>query len=175
MWTRFMDMRSGGSQKENFAHCYIEAPENEAKIIFYNRFGHNPERVTCTCCGDDYSISEYETLEQATAYERNCEYGYFFTDTGEYAGKENKAQYDQALKAWCIRGKPVEGRYIEEQGASKMRIHGECHTPESDTWGLYIPLEKYLNQSDVCIIRADEIKDAERVGSIPQQGYVWVE
>ena len=74
MRTHFLDMHSGGGQKENFSHCFIEAPESEAKIIFYNRFGHNPERVTCTCCGDDYSIREYETLEQATAFERNCKY-----------------------------------------------------------------------------------------------------
>lgn len=74
MWTRFMDMHSGGSQKEAFAYCYIEAPEGEAKKIFYNRFGHNPERVTCTCCGDDYSISETPTLEEASAYDRHCAY-----------------------------------------------------------------------------------------------------
>jgi len=74
MWTRFMDMHSGGSQKEAFDYCYIEAPEGEAKKIFYNRFGHNPERVTCTCCGNDYSISEAPTLEEASAYYRNCAY-----------------------------------------------------------------------------------------------------
>ncbi len=32
MFTQFWDMHSGGSQKEEFAKCYIEAPENEAKI-----------------------------------------------------------------------------------------------------------------------------------------------
>lgn len=128
MWTEFMDMHSGGGQKEDFSHCFIEAPENEAKVIFYNRFGHNPERVTCTCCGDDYSISEYETLEQATAYERNCKY--------------------------------VEDHYIEEKG---------------DSYREYLTLQEYLNQSDVCVIYAAEIKDTERVGSIPRQGYVWVE
>lgn len=90
MWTRFMDMHSGGGQKEKFALCYIEAPENEAKIIFYNRFGHNPERVTCTCCGDDYSISEYGTLEEATAYDRNCE---FDNSTGEYVEIARKSNY----------------------------------------------------------------------------------
>ncbi len=69
-----MDMHSGGSRKESFSHCYIEAPETEAKVIFYNRFGHNPTRVTCTCCGEDYSISEHESLEQASGFERNCAY-----------------------------------------------------------------------------------------------------
>jgi hypothetical protein len=67
-----MDMCSGGGQKEEWAYILIEAPESEAKVIFYNRFGHNPERVTCTCCGEDYSIDEEETLAQGTAYDRGC-------------------------------------------------------------------------------------------------------
>lgn len=75
MWTRFMDMHSGGGTKEKpYENILIEAPMNEAKVIFYNRFGHSPERVTCTCCGEDYSINETETLEQATAYDRGCRY-----------------------------------------------------------------------------------------------------
>jgi hypothetical protein len=72
MWTRFMDMHSGGGLKESFGYAYIEAPEEEAKAIFYHRFGHNPERVSCTCCGQDYSIGESPTLEEATAHERRC-------------------------------------------------------------------------------------------------------
>lgn len=74
-WTEFWDMCSGGEIKEeSYEKIYIEAPEAEAKVIFYNKFGHNPERVTCTCCGDDYSISESVSLEQASAYHRK-EYG----------------------------------------------------------------------------------------------------
>lgn len=69
-WTEFWDMHSGGSQKERFHLCYIEAPESVACVVFYNRFGHNPHRVTCTCCGSDYSVSESETLEEATSYHR---------------------------------------------------------------------------------------------------------
>jgi hypothetical protein len=74
MWTRFMDMHSGGGQKEKWAYIYIEAPQSEAELIFYNRFGHNPNRVTCTCCGDDYAISEGETLAEVSAYDRGCGY-----------------------------------------------------------------------------------------------------
>ena len=73
-WTRFMDMNSGGGRKEKWPFIYINAPEDEAKVIFYNRFGHSPSRVSCTCCGDDYSVDESATLQQATAYERNCDY-----------------------------------------------------------------------------------------------------
>ena len=87
MWTRFRDMHSGGGSKvlrkpdgtftdgDRFSHesddepinyIYIEAPKDEAKLVFYNRFKRNPERVSCTCCGEDYYISESETLEQPT-------------------------------------------------------------------------------------------------------------
>lgn len=69
-----MDMHSGGSSKEPFEHCFIEAPLVEAKNIFANRFGHDPDHVTCSCCGADYSCTESESLEQATAYERGCQF-----------------------------------------------------------------------------------------------------
>ncbi len=70
MWTRFMDMHSGGNQKLDWAYIYIEAPEAAAREIFEGKFGRNPYNVTCDCCGEDYSISEDETLEQATKYNR---------------------------------------------------------------------------------------------------------
>lgn len=74
-FTQFYDMHSGGGCKEKpYELIYIEAPEAEAEVIFYNRFGHNPNRVTCTCCGEDYSITESDSLEQATAYHRNCKW-----------------------------------------------------------------------------------------------------
>ena len=45
-WTNFHDMYSGGGLKEKpYTYIYIEAPEVEARTIFYNRFGHNPDRV----------------------------------------------------------------------------------------------------------------------------------
>lgn len=94
-WTRFMDMHSGGStkvviRKQAIEYIYIEAPENEARVIFYNRFGHNPSRVTCTCCGEDYSVSEEQTLELATAFERGCK-GRFhdYTPLADYIAKKD--------------------------------------------------------------------------------------
>lgn len=73
MWTEFHDMHSGGGLKEEpYGHIFIQAPQEEAISIFFSRFKHSPERVSCTCCGDDYSISEHKTLSQATAFERNC-------------------------------------------------------------------------------------------------------
>jgi hypothetical protein len=132
MWTKFWDMHSGGGQKEKWAMIFIEAPEDEAKIIFYNRFGHNPERVTCTCCGDDYSISEEKSLEQATAFHRNC----------KYDGKNG---------------------YIEQ--ADEGRGYA----------GKYVSLDEYLSSGDVLTIYANEINLNDKIGDIPQQGYVWVD
>lgn len=106
MWTLFWDMHSGGGCKEEpYEKIYIEADEEDAKIIFYNRFGHNPERVSCTCCGQDYSISSEDTLEQVSGYHRGCRYddtikGYVdepdgrvswnkYKDIGEYKKDKN--------------------------------------------------------------------------------------
>jgi hypothetical protein len=62
MFTCFYDMHSGGSSKEEWSVIYIELPEEQACVYFQNRFGHNPRRVSCTCCGSDYSIWETEEL-----------------------------------------------------------------------------------------------------------------
>ena len=74
MWTEFWDMSSGGTQKEEFQYCYIEARKRIAIIIFEEKFGHSPTNIICDCCGDDYAIKQSKTLEQATGYHRNCEY-----------------------------------------------------------------------------------------------------
>lgn len=74
-WTKFWDMHSGGGLKEPpYDKIYIEAEQAVAERVFYTRFGHNPHRVTCTCCGSDYSIDDGESLKQMTAYHRNCRY-----------------------------------------------------------------------------------------------------
>ncbi len=81
-WTTFWDMHSGGGQKHSFSKCFIEADEETAITVFYNRFGTNPARVSCTCCGEDYSVSEEkETLEEATEFHRS---NYVGKVDGEY-------------------------------------------------------------------------------------------
>lgn len=69
-WTLFLDMYSGGKQKEIYSEMYIELPIEMAKTFFINRFGHDPERITCPCCGDDYAINEDESLEKLSNYYR---------------------------------------------------------------------------------------------------------
>lgn len=68
-WTRFYDASSGGYQKLRWKVIYIEAPEEEAKLIFYNKFRRNPDRVTCTCCGEDYSVIEDQTLWESVDFD----------------------------------------------------------------------------------------------------------
>lgn len=152
-WTRFMDMHSGGRLKEKWQYIYIEAPQDQAEIIFYNKFGHNPNRVTCTCCGNDYSISEGENLAELTAYDRGCRYAYFDKDGKEIPEK----------KAWVSGKGHVNGSYGK-------------YVEEVDTkysWHKYIPLEDYIKNKDVKFINASQIKPEECLGSLPQQGYVW--
>ena len=130
MWTQFYDMHSGGGSKEKYELIYIEAPQSEAEIIFYNRFGHNPNRVSCTCCGNDYSISEDESLGQLTAFHRNCD-------------------FDSGL-----------GRYVELPNTR----YGNKEI---------VTLAQYMQQSDVLIIKSEDIKAVERIGELPAQGYIW--
>lgn len=126
MFTRFMDMHSGGGLKESpYQFIYIEAAMEEARVIFYNRFGHNPERVTCTCCGEDYTLSEAESLELESAYDRGC--------------------------AW--------DKKANDYDLSKFKTS----------------IDDYVKRPDVLVIRASDIKDSERVGEVPEQGYRWVD
>lgn len=128
IWTRFMDMHSGGGSKEKWEYIYIEAPEDEAVTIFYNRFGHNPHRVTCTCCGNDYCLDQ-GPLKEITAYDRNCDY--------------------------------VDGEYVEKQS-------------EDLSTRKYKTLEEFMKGENVLFIHAKDIKPEERVGEVPNEGYVWV-
>lgn len=147
-WTRFMDMCSGGSHKEDFSYALIEAPREEAKIIFFQRFGHNPERVTCTCCGDDYVIDESETLAEATAYDRGLRWVSGDHGGGRYLEPGEPAPEGMAEKL---------GRWREGEGSTVAEFLSD-------------PV-----RFGYVIIRADEIRDGERVGEVPKQGYVWVD
>lgn len=160
MWTQFWDMHSGGGQKESFSQCFIEAPEEEAKSVFYVRFGHNPDRVSCTCCGSDYSISESESLEQATAYHRNLRYMTPYDGSRAWRGLSQEERQ---------RANEV-SRYLEpgEAVPEGMFVQNDRFIP-----GRPIALADYIANDDVLVIRAEEITEAERSADLPEQGYVW--
>jgi hypothetical protein len=137
-------MHSGGRTKQPpYETIYIEAPKEEASVIFYNRFGHNPNRVTCTCCGEDYSISSKESLEELSGYHRN-------------AKSANNGTEHRYFEDWEI-------------------------LPEGWVYGKYnptrpsAPLDIYAKQPNVLIIYEKDILPSQRVGTIPQQGFVWVD
>jgi len=71
-YTRFMDIHSGGFPKTQWDKIIIQAPKEEAIHIFYNRFNQHPHDVACTCCGENFSVSESSDLYQSTGYDRNC-------------------------------------------------------------------------------------------------------
>lgn len=68
-WTHFYDMHSGGGQKLDWSSIFVQAPYAEAVDWFADRY-RDPYYVTCDCCGGDYSVSEYKTLDGATEYHR---------------------------------------------------------------------------------------------------------
>ena len=71
VWTRFMDMYSGGRCKLSpFEYIYIESDKESAELIFEDQLHRDPYGVSCGCCGPDYSIEEYASLEDATQYDR---------------------------------------------------------------------------------------------------------
>lgn len=145
-----MDMHSGGGTKEDpYEMIYIEASEEEARVIFYNRFGHDPERVTCTCCGSDYSISSHESIAQLTGFDRNCKYG----DMNEYVEEQC-----ERLKKYTDGGDDGWRAYLEQYPDRK-----------------YVTLEEYFSKPWVLAIHAEEIKTEERKGEVHRSGYVWID
>ena len=162
MWTRFMDMHSGGSQKEKWPYIYIEAPEKEAISVFYNRFGHNPKRVTCACCGADYSISSNEDLAQLTAYDRGCI---------PLKSKKYKSGKDKGL----YRPTPKNIKYWYEKGEHPSKGF-ELNLEYKSFQSTYRPLKKFMKDKLMnCFIPAKKIKLEELTIDVPEEGYIWVQ
>ena len=156
VWTHFNDMHSGGGTKVNgYEHIFIEAPLDVAKMVFYNRFERNPSRTTCTCCGPDYSIEEKPTLKQASGYERNCR--------NLKTPRDENGLYKYGLDK-------IQNQYYLEPGDEPPDGFEVSDRPPI---GEYIPLEEYVERDDVLVVHAAEIKDDEKQGTVPKEGYVW--
>jgi len=69
-WTKFYDMHSGGGRKLEWELIFINADEITAIKIFEKMFDRDPTNVTCSCCGEDYAIHEYTSIDKATSYYR---------------------------------------------------------------------------------------------------------
>lgn len=157
-WTEFWDMHSGGGQKLEWGHIYIEAPEEEAKSVFFARFHRNPERVTCTCCGGDYAIDEEPTLEQITGYQRGC--ATLETPRGP------DGLYKQPDDLWFKAHYYIEPEDKPEAARRGWKVQASIGRD-------YVPLADYVRRKDVLVIRAAEIKPEERGLAVPEEGYVW--
>lgn len=153
VWTEFWDMNSGGGRKEEWSRIYIEAPEKEARVIFYNRFGHSPDRVTCTCCGEDYSTSS-GSLTDVTGYHRNL-------PAIEPEGGSD-SQLPDGVSDYLEPGEAV------PEGCS---IYNEPFR----RGGVPISIEDYMRDPEVLFIRSEDILPEWRQGEVPEQGYVWVD
>jgi hypothetical protein len=160
-WTKFKDMHSGGSLKQSPYRCiYIEAPQAEAELIFFNRFGHNPNRVSCTCCGEDYSMTESPSLRQASGFERGC------------APLETPRKADGTFDntpgdPWFRENYYLEPDQHDEAAQRGYRVGRAWHCGEHQT------VEDYVQRKDVLVIHAGDIKLEERTGTLPQQGFIW--
>jgi hypothetical protein len=65
-------MASGGGNKTDYDVIIIEADEESvAASIFEEKLDITPYDTTCDCCGPDFSISRYETLDSAQQYDRD--------------------------------------------------------------------------------------------------------
>lgn len=166
-WTHFHDMHSGGGLKHGVAHIFIEAPVDEAKLIFFNRFGTNPERVTCTCCGEDYSIDEEPTLAASTAYQRHLLYASPLSPEAWRSATTEERQHANKV-----------GRYMEVGEALPEGWTADARFSHDEP----LTLDQYLSDGGgksifgggvPLVIYAKDIAPEERNGSVPEQGYVW--
>lgn len=166
-WTHFWDMHSGGGTKEKFQHIYIEAPQNEAEVVFYNRFGHNPNRVSCTCCGPDYSITEGASLARLTGYHRNC----------DNLEAPREKLYKTPNDPWFEEHYYLEPEEVEDAKSRGYTVNENIARSigkkNRSAFGKYLTVEEFIDREDVLVIRAHDIKPEERTGTVPEQGYVW--
>ena len=156
-WTHFWDMNSGGGQKEKWKHIFIEAPRSEAIRIFTNRFDHHPERVTCTCCGSDYSISPWDYDEDDPDPDE------------EESTLEGLSRYHR--ESFVTQALNLYDKHRDSYGSVDYKA------VQAEARKLIIPVEEWEKQDDtVLIIRAHEITKEERSG--PDRapgGYVWMD
>jgi len=170
MWTHFYDMHSGGGMKEPpYEHIFIEADRDDARSIFYDAFGHSPDRISCTCCGEDYSIYTDETLEELTGYHRGCAYANFFKDADDeghlqrLTKKETEETgYNGSEWVHLPTKRLIFGRYIEEPDSKRLSRE-------------YMTLEDYLKQESVLVITAEEIntRGLDPNTHVPEEGWTW--
>lgn len=66
-WTEFTDRWSGGCAKEPWDHILIQASPKAACAVFEYVFEHHPRDISCSCCGEDYLITQASEIDLATS------------------------------------------------------------------------------------------------------------
>lgn len=155
-WTRFMDMHSGGGQKLDWPYIAIQASEDEARRIFYGKFGRNPERVTCTCCGEDYSVSESPTLAEATAYDRNL-------------------RWVEDARGYAARSEPdfLKGRYLEPGEDIPRGMSVSMWASRRGEGIAFAAFMRNPERHGYKLVTRGEITEADTANEPPAEGYVW--
>jgi len=118
------------------------------------------QRVSCTCCGEDYSISSAEDFAQISGYHRGCQTLVHKT----YRSGQNKGLVKPIPKSMQ--------RYYEER--EKPPKGWEFDTKRIFN-NKYKTVLAYKRQKDVLVLSRHKIKSSERAGEVPNEGYVWVE
>lgn len=134
MWVQFWDMHSGGKTKTQYHMIYIEAHDRKEAIgIFESRFNRSPFNITCSCCGEDYSIDSHDSIYEITGYHRNCR-AISFDGRQHIPGKTR-----------CY----IENDEEIPEGATVCRSF--------NSYGEYMTLEEYMKLPDVLILPKHEI------------------
>jgi hypothetical protein len=86
-WTIFEDAFADGKIKfKNFELIIVQASQEEAIPLFMKITNVDPKKVTCKCCGQHFSIREYDSVFQATGFLRGCK---FDKKLGSYVEEED--------------------------------------------------------------------------------------
>ena len=93
MIVKFYDMNSGGRLSTEYKVILISCnDESEARSIFTDRFGLDSRNVSCSCCGPDFSVTTYSSLEGATAIDRMCQMSEDWEDFTEKPSTDEDAE-----------------------------------------------------------------------------------
>lgn len=161
-WTLFWDMHSSGTTKvPPFNKIYIQAPKDIAERVFQAKFGRNPHRITCSCCGADYDVEDYATLEEASAYHRNCPWA---------APNKPKDFASRSMQEQAVWNSTHQGRYLE----AGEKLPRNWVMDRYNDGKHAITLKEYLTHKDVKVIYANEITEEEKKTELHEEGYVWI-
>jgi hypothetical protein len=136
-WTLFWDMHSGGRQKLDWDKILIQADEGTARAIFQNRFDRDPDNVTCSCCGEDYSVNEESSISQAIGYHLgwHCEKGQYIERQRRWHNG-NPDESFRTMKDFLAdpEHEHADGRvkFIFREEFTERDLRGICDAPEVD-------------------------------------------